>query len=79
MWAHRWLACTLPLHYGAKQGFDAVVTVPSDAPFLPLDLVHTACWRAGEVTGAAIARSGGQDHYLTGIWTTAWQRRIWGA
>jgi molybdenum cofactor guanylyltransferase len=58
------------LYYGASQGFDAVVTVPSDAPFLPLDLVERLM-EGGEVTGAAIARSGGQDHYLTGIWTTA--------
>ncbi len=58
------------LYYGQSHGFDAVVTVPSDAPFLPLDLVERLL-EAGEVTGAAIARSGGQDHYLTGIWTTA--------
>lgn len=58
------------LCYGANHGFDAVVTVPSDAPFLPLDLVERLL-EAGQVTGAAIARSGGQDHYLTGIWTTA--------
>jgi molybdenum cofactor guanylyltransferase len=58
------------LSYGASQGFDAVVTVPSDAPFLPLDLVKRLL-EGGEVSGAAIARSAGQDHYLTGIWTTA--------
>jgi molybdenum cofactor guanylyltransferase len=58
------------LYYGAAQGFDAVVTVPSDSPFLPLDLVERLL-EAGEVSGAAIARSGGQDHYLTGIWTSA--------
>jgi molybdenum cofactor guanylyltransferase len=56
--------------HGAKNGFDAVVTVPSDAPFLPLDLVHRLL-EGGQITGAAIARSAGQDHYLTGIWTTA--------
>lgn len=53
---------------GAARGFDAVVTVPSDAPFLPLDLVARLT-EAGEVTGAAHARSGGQDHYLSGMWT----------
>lgn len=58
------------LAYGAEQGFDAVVTVPSDSPFIPLDLVEKLL-AAGEVTGAAYARCGGQDHYLTGIWTTA--------
>lgn len=55
---------------GTALGFDAVVTVPSDSPLLPLDLVQKLL-EAGEETGAAFARSGGQDHYLTGIWITA--------
>lgn len=63
------------LYYGQSHGFDAVVTVPSDAPFLPLDLVERLL-EGGEVTGAAIARSGGQDHYLTGIWTTAMAKSL---
>jgi molybdenum cofactor guanylyltransferase len=63
------------LRYGAAHQFDAVVTVPSDAPFLPLDLVQRLL-EAGEITGAAIARSGAQDHYLTGIWTTAMARPL---
>jgi molybdenum cofactor guanylyltransferase len=58
------------LRYGADDGFDAVLTVPSDSPLLPLDLVPRLK-DAGAVTGAAYARSGGQDHYLTGLWTTA--------
>jgi molybdenum cofactor guanylyltransferase len=57
------------LSYGAQRDFEAVVTVPSDAPFLPLDLV-ARLHEAGEETGAAIASSGGHDHFLTGIWTT---------
>ncbi len=63
------------LYYGASHGFEAVVTVPSDAPFLPLDLVERLL-DAGQVTGAAITRSGGQDHYLTGIWTTAMAKSL---
>ena len=63
------------LYYGSNHGFEAVVTVPSDAPFLPLDLVQRLL-SAGAVTGAAIARSGGQDHYITGIWTTAMARPL---
>jgi len=54
------------LTYGDAHGFDAVVTTPSDTPFLPLDLVARL---QGE--GAAIAQSGGQDHYLTGFWPTS--------
>jgi molybdopterin-guanine dinucleotide biosynthesis protein A len=51
------------LTYGAAHGFGAVVTTPSDTPFLPPDLVAKL-----KGDGAAIARSGGQDHYLTGFW-----------
>jgi molybdenum cofactor guanylyltransferase len=58
------------LSFGADDGYDAVLTVPSDCPLLPLDLV-SRLQQAGEITGAAHARSGGQDHYLTGLWTTA--------
>jgi molybdenum cofactor guanylyltransferase len=58
------------LCFGAEDGFDAVLTVPSDSPLLPLDLV-ARLKQAGEQTGAAHARSGGRDHYLTGLWTTA--------
>lgn len=49
--------------YAATQGFDGVVSTPSDIPFLPVDL---ALRLSGP--GAAIACSGGQDHYLTGFW-----------
>ena len=42
--------------------FDAVLTVPSDGPFLPHDL------RSRLGAGPAIACSAGQDHYLTGLW-----------
>lgn len=63
------------LYYGANHGFEAVVTIPSDAPFLPLDLVERLL-DGGQVTGAAIARSGGRDHYLTGIWTTAMAKSL---
>jgi molybdenum cofactor guanylyltransferase len=58
------------LRRGAENNFDAVVTVPSDSPFIPLDLVSRLL-EAGEEKGAAIARSHDQEHYLTGIWTTA--------
>jgi molybdenum cofactor guanylyltransferase len=51
------------LSHAREQGFDAVLSVPCDTPLLPLDL---AARLAG--AGAAIACSGGQDHYLTGFW-----------
>ncbi|MBG1233716.1 molybdenum cofactor guanylyltransferase [Aestuariivirga litoralis] len=51
------------LSCGAEQGFDAVLTVPCDGPFLPLDLAA----RLKPVL-PAIAASQGQAHYLTGLW-----------
>jgi molybdopterin-guanine dinucleotide biosynthesis protein A len=54
------------LQFAAAGHFDAVVTVPSDAPFLPRDLVRRLADRSAR---AAIARSGGQDHFLTGLWS----------
>jgi molybdopterin-guanine dinucleotide biosynthesis protein A len=50
------------------EGFDAVLTVPSDCPFLPADLVARL---AGAGRPAAIAGSGGQSHFLTGLWHAA--------
>ena len=58
------------LAFAAQGGFDAVVTVPSDSPFIPLDLVARLL-DGGEITGAAIATSLGFEHHLTGIWTTS--------
>jgi molybdenum cofactor guanylyltransferase len=63
------------LRYGAENHFDAVVTVPSDSPFIPLDLVSRLL-EAGEEKGAAIARSHEHEHYLTGIWTTQLSRPL---
>jgi molybdenum cofactor guanylyltransferase len=46
---------------------DFLVTVPSDTPFLPLDLVSRLVGQA-DGARAAIAHSAGQDHYLIGAW-----------
>lgn len=63
------------LRHGEAQGFDAVLTVPSDSPFLPLNLVSRLA-EAGNDTGAAVASSGGQSHHLTGLWSTAMAGRV---
>ena len=63
------------LRHGVENKFDAVVTVPSDSPFIPLDLVSRLL-EAGAEKGAAIARSHEQEHYLTGIWTTQLSRPL---
>jgi molybdenum cofactor guanylyltransferase len=46
---------------------DWLLTVPSDTPFLPENLVL----RLTQLKQAVIARSGGQDHYLIGLWPVA--------
>lgn len=48
---------------------DYLVTVPSDTPFLPIDLAARLVGKAKEAR-AAIAHSAGQDHYIIGAWTT---------
>ena len=50
------------------EGCDAVLTVPSDCPFLPGDLVAKL---RGANAPAAIAASGTQQHFLTGLWHQA--------
>ena len=54
------------LSHAANNDFDAVLTAPSDTPFLPEDLMNRL--RAAS-SSAAIARSGGQAHFLTGLWS----------
>ena len=54
------------LIHARESGFDAVLTTPSDVPFLPSDLVQRL---AAASCRAAIAASGGQLHYLTGLWS----------
>lgn len=55
------------LDYAAASGLDWIVTVPADAPFLPLDLV--ARLRAGRGTAPmAIAASAGRTHPVAALW-----------
>ncbi|MEI7598645.1 MAG: molybdenum cofactor guanylyltransferase [Aestuariivirga sp.] len=56
------------LVFAKNNGFDAVLTAPSDAPFLPADLLQKLLASDRE---AAIAASAGQSHYLTGLWSPA--------
>lgn len=56
------------LAHAAAGRFDAALTVPSDAPFLPADLAVRLASASGV---AAIACSAGRQHYLTGLWKTA--------
>lgn len=65
------------LHAGLKwsrdQGFGAILTVPSDCPFLPSDLVTKLASRHAP---AAIASSRGQPHVLTGLWHSGLQEKL---
>ena len=56
------------LLWARAEGFDAVLTVPCDCPFLPGDLVAKLL---GANAQAAIAASGSQRHFLTGLWHCA--------
>ena len=48
---------------------EMLVTVPSDTPFLPFNLVAKLLEKA-VVRGAAIAASGDHEHYIIGAWKT---------
>jgi molybdopterin-guanine dinucleotide biosynthesis protein A len=49
------------------QGFDAVLTVPSDTPFLPGDLTERLESEL-HAAGSAVASSEGRVHFATGLW-----------
>ena len=61
------------LHWARKEHFDTVLSVPCDCPFLPEDLAKHL---AGSGARAAIARSGVQDHVLTGLWNSELADRL---
>ena len=46
---------------------DVLMTIPSDTPFLPFDLAAKLLENI-MTSGAAIAASGGQEHYIIGAW-----------
>ena len=57
------------LQFAQKARAEVLVSVPSDTPFLPPDLVSKFLEKT-VASGAAIASSGGQDHYIIGAWKT---------
>jgi molybdenum cofactor guanylyltransferase len=57
------------LQFAKNIGGDVLITIPSDTPFLPFDLVANLLEKTG-TSGAAIAASGGQEHYIIGAWKT---------
>jgi molybdopterin-guanine dinucleotide biosynthesis protein A len=59
------------LHWAAEAGADWLLTVPSDAPDLPSDLVEKL---AGSTP--AYASSSGRQHYLTALWPVGLHRLL---
>jgi len=49
------------LAWARDHGHDRLLTVPADTPFLPRDL-------AQRLAAPAIAASGGQEHFIIGLW-----------
>lgn len=67
------------LGWAAAHGATHLVTAPVDAPFLPPDLVPRLLLAAegtGDGLGAALARSGGDDHPTCGLWPVAAQAAL---
>jgi molybdopterin-guanine dinucleotide biosynthesis protein A len=56
------------LGHACRFGFDAVLSVPSDAPFIPLNLAEGL---SSAKTSAAVAGSGTRTHFLTGLWAVS--------
>jgi molybdopterin-guanine dinucleotide biosynthesis protein A len=55
--------------WAGELGSPAVLTVPGDTPFLPLDLVVRLMQAfAGRAAGPVLAASGGRVHPVVGVW-----------
>ena len=68
------------LEWARTAGHDWILTVPGDAPFLPLDLasrLREACAAAGAML--ACASSGGRTHPVAAIWSAALAQPLRGA
>ena len=57
------------LKFAKSVAAEVLVTVASDTPFLPFNLVAKLLEKA-VVRGAAIAASGDREHYIIGAWKT---------
>ncbi|KQB15515.1 molybdenum cofactor guanylyltransferase [Rhodobacter capsulatus] len=60
------------LDWAAERGAEALVSVATDTPFLPEDLVA----RLAAAGGPAHAQSFGRDHYTAALWRVADRPRI---
>ena len=56
------------LHFGRREGVDAVLAIPADMPFLPPDLADRLS-EAFHRSRVALASSGGHLHPVCGLWS----------
>ena len=61
--------------FAAKNGCALVLTIPSDMPFLPPDLLERLSRHIGD-RGCALASSGGHVHPVCGLWRTSSFERL---
>jgi molybdopterin-guanine dinucleotide biosynthesis protein A len=59
------------LDHAAGAGFDALLSLPCDCPFLPRDLAARLCDAARKTaSGLVRAASGGRIHHVVALWPT---------
>lgn len=63
------------LRFAAGSGREFVLTIPTDTPFLPSDLLDRLCSGIGECS-CAFASSGGHLHPVCGLWRTSAASRV---
>jgi len=59
------------MEWAAQRGLDWVLSLPTDCPLVPSDLVMRLGLSLAKGGRAALAASGGRHHFLTGLWSTA--------
>ena len=64
------------LSFAAGEGFDWLITVPADSPFLPHDLARSLLQHDGEAR-IRFASSPGQRHPIFGAWPTHLAASVW--
>jgi len=65
------------LDYAAEKGFDALLSLPCDCPFLPDDLAKRLFETAQKFgSGLACAASGGRTHHIVALWPTRLREKL---
>ena len=65
------------LDYAEEKGFNALLSLPCDCPFLPDDLalrLYEATQKSA--TGLACAASGGRTHHIVALWPTRLREKL---